>query len=519
MKGVIKMKFLPRALDSSNLMILKTYYNSGTKDFSTPDDVLDIVYKDLDTGKIYVESIPNPKIEIYIVKPEKRNYEYYKVFLPVEDCDRYLVSYKFRYAEVAKILGCTVKEAKFSKYVCQLDLNIEHYYMMQFYIEYDKKETKPITLGFSDIENDIIQLDPGVFPEPGECPINVVSYFNEVTDTMYTFVCVQDNVPHVPEGHKRYEYYEKLRRRFKEQTDHFINNLNQFVEECKKTFTPIYGEIDYKILIFEDEASMLKAYWEVVDFCQNDYLEFWNAPYDVSNHIERIRTLGIEPEEFIKSKDFGDRRIYWHEDRNPKAHKRKHIFNTYTKTSIVDQLVLYAGVRANRGKIPSLKLNAIGKTELKDEKIDYSEYGNIRLFPYADFWKFVLYNIKDVLLQVGIERKVHDIDFMYMIMTTSALTLPEVFTSTVVVGGSLRLFVLIEHNYVMGSNKNKLFAVKKTPEQIKEDEENKFAGAFVMNPAHCSSTGFMLLGVLNKYIHDHAIDFDIGSELKMGGSL
>lgn len=513
------MKFLPKVLENSNLMILRTYYNPGTKDYRTPDDVLDIIYKDIDTGNIYTESIPNPKIEIYITKPEKRTYQHYKVFSPIEDCDKYLVSYKFRYAEVAKILGCTPKEARYSKYVNQLDMNIEHYYMMQFYLEYDRKESKPITLGFSDIENDIIQLEPGVFPEPGETPINVVSYFDEVTDTMYTLICIQDNVPHVPEGHKRYEYYEKLRNRFKEQTTDFINRLDEFVEECKETFTPSYGEAKYKILIFENEIDMMTAYWKIVDSCQNDYGMFWNAPYDISNLVERLRTLGVEPERLIKSAEFTDRKIRWYEDRNAKAHKRKHIFDLFNKTSFIDQLVLYAGVRANRGKIPSLKLNAIAKTELKDEKLDYSEYGNIRLFPYFDFWKFILYNIKDVWLQVGIERKVHDIDFMYMIMTTSAIRIMEVFTSTLVVGGSLRSYVFIEKNHVMGSNKNKLFRVKKTPEQIKEDEKNKFAGAFVMDPAHCSSTGHMLLGILNKYIHDHVIDMDIGSELTMGGSL
>jgi hypothetical protein len=101
-------------------------------------------------------------------------------------------------------------------------------------------------------------------------------------------------------------------------------------------------------------------------------------------------------------------------------------------------------------------------------------------------------------------------------MTTSSLKPSEVFTSTTVVGNDLRLFADIESNMVLGSNKNKLFKVPKTEEQIKEEKKDKFAGAFVMNPAHCSPTGFILLGALNKYIHDHAIDFDISSESNHG---
>ena len=118
-----------------------------------------------------------------------------------------------------------------------------------------------------------------------------------------------------------------------------------------------------------------------------------------------------------------------------------------------------------------------------------------------------------VLLQVGIERKVRDAQYIYTVLSTNCLKTSEVFTSTTVVANSLRLFAFIEKQQVLGSNKNKLFKEKKTPEQLAEEKKDKFAGAFVMNPAHCSSTGFYLLGVLNKFIHDHVIDFDISSEL------
>lgn len=145
------MKFLSRALDNSNLMLLKTYYDSGTNDFSTPDDVLDIIYKDIDTGKHYVETIKNPKIEIYVVKPEYRTFNYYKNFIEKDKCNKYLVPYKFRMKEIAKILGCKPNEAKYSKYVYQIDMDIEHFYMIQFYLEYNDHEgQKPLSLGFSD---------------------------------------------------------------------------------------------------------------------------------------------------------------------------------------------------------------------------------------------------------------------------------------------------------------------------------------------------------------------------------
>ena len=103
-------------------------------------------------------------------------------------------------------------------------------------------------------------------------------------------------------------------------------------------------------------------------------------------------------------------------------------------------------------------------------------------------------------------------------MSVNCLKPSEVFTSTTVVGNALRLFAFVEKGQVLGSNKNKLFKTYNDNEDDDDDEEkeDKFAGAFVMNPAHCTSTGFMLLGVLNDYIHNFVIDFDIGSEYPTG---
>ena len=52
-------------------------------------------------------------------------------------------------------------------------------------------------------------------------------------------------------------------------------------------------------------------------------------------------------------------------------------------------------VRKGQGVLPSKKLNDVGRAELKDEKLDYSEEANIKTLPYVDYKKFVKYNIKD----------------------------------------------------------------------------------------------------------------------------
>jgi len=97
-------------------------------------------------------------------------------------------------------------------------------------------------------------------------------------------------------------------------------------------------------------------------------------------------------------------------------------------------------------------------------------------------------------------------------MTSSALKTSEIFTSTTVVSNDLRMFADMHKDSVMGSNKNKLFKVQKTEEEKRQEKKDKFAGAFVMSPNHCRSTGFKLLGNENNFIHDFVIDEDIRSE-------
>ena len=63
------MKFLTNVREGQNIVPLKFMYN----DPMYGDDCLSVVYKDVDTGKKYIENIVKPCYELYIVKPERRN--------------------------------------------------------------------------------------------------------------------------------------------------------------------------------------------------------------------------------------------------------------------------------------------------------------------------------------------------------------------------------------------------------------------------------------------------------------
>ena len=132
------MKFIPLEMVRPHMIPLNiVYYNPMTNggDFSDPD-VLTITYKDQDSGQKFVLDIKNPKIEIFITKPEKRTYTHMRDMFLMEDCDKYTVPYKSRWNFAAKKLELESSDmAKASPYVFNADIAIETYYLIQFVME------------------------------------------------------------------------------------------------------------------------------------------------------------------------------------------------------------------------------------------------------------------------------------------------------------------------------------------------------------------------------------------------
>ncbi len=357
----------------------------------------------------------------------------------------------------------------------------------------------------------------------------------------YTLLLKADNIPEPGDNVRKNEIHKNLKDSFWKQFNEFENDLDGFIVECHELFDESFGVFNYNILIFEKEIDLIIALFDIVKASDNDYVEIWNAPYDMQNLIERPKVLGYDPSTIIVDEAFGKRSVSYKEDRNVFAHKRRHVCETYSMMTYVDQMVNYAGIRSGRGTLPSLKLNSIARAELRDEKIDYSEEGNIKYFPYKSWRKFVLYNIKDVLIQYGISQKTKDMDTFYTTIYRNAVLPNQVFTSTSIISESFRKYIYtFGEGYVMGSNKSRIFGrdtgmdyaglVHAAFNQYNDDDEydpddlffddddegdgktDKFKGAFVMNPKYMTSTGYEIMGKVAQFIHEHVVDFDITSE-------
>lgn len=535
------MQFLTRFTPGDHLMLLNILYYDP-HDFKK-DDVLMIVYKNMDTDEIYVENIKRPKIEVWIVKPEYRNTigrisrDYYKEIY----MEPYIFPYRSRYISIAKVLGLSsADEAKRSPCVAGSNVDIRDFYACQFQLEYGNDLPKKLNVGFLDIENDTIELKPGVFPKYGECPINMVTYIDEPTLTCYTFVLKSSGPTDAidPDTGRAYDN--------REQQKYVQDHLDEFIQELHDDFDDKFGHLNYNIIFFNREDQMIKSVFMLLNNSDCDFCEIWNEAYDLSNFVARPNQLFCTAESLICDPNFEVNLAEFHEDRNPIVHKKKHDIFLSTRVTFIDQMIMYAGKRSGGGKIPSLKLNAIAKTVLNDSKLDYSEEGDIRTIAYKNFAKALKYNIKDVLLQLAIHRKTRDIYDIYERMSSDGLLNYEVFTSTVQLTNTFTIF-LKRNGYIIGNNRNKFGPPKSTPketieldpeaytdisdinpddideyeEEDDDDEEStnsnskrkkNYEGALVLNPNRTMSTGYSIGNKENAKIHNHVVDEDLRAE-------
>lgn len=498
------MKFL-KNWDGRNIMPLNFMYFPGER--YKPDDELQVVYKDMETGKKYVETIVNPKIEVAIIKPEFRTFTHFRDYVPAEETYTIEVSFKNRFKELADHMGLPVNEIKYCPYVLGSDLKIHTYYMMYFLREYGNTVPKDLHVVFLDTEADV--RDFVGFPPIGAAPSTVHSFVDDKTNEVYTFILRNEKNPLVGE---------------------LEDNVEAFIRELHEDFDESYGVLNYNIMFFDREIELFVAMFSILNAIDPDFIEVWNLPYDMQYFIERIKNLGYEPTSVMCHKDFDRKITYFKEDENPVVHKRKHECKVSMMPVWLDQMVIDAGIRSAGSKMPSNKLNARAKAELDDEKLDYSEESNIGEFPWKNFWKYVKYNIKDILLQLGLHRKNNDITDVYTRCYGDALLPNEVFTTTTMLANSFKMYIESDEIGLMfGNNKNKIFepasiyrindgdeerlidVYGRDPDDFDDDDEEeddgktkkkeKFDGAIVSNSNRMLPTGITLSGTPNSKIH------------------
>lgn len=497
------MKFLKQKhTKTEDLMLVNVLYNYASPETEWKDSI-DIIYKDLSNGMKYVEHIEEPEMDIYMTKPEYRNYDYNKFVLPLDQVEKVRVTCKGVTKDIAKMAGgkyaqfyrqCqetrnrrATKNLHKYRYVMASDYDPESYYRIHWGIEYSNDTQKKITKLYSDIEVDGIN-HPG-FVTGGVAPINAIALLDEKTKKCYSFLLRNDKNPQIAE---------------------LENNIDDLKKECKELFEDFYGEWDYNFLFYDekDEIVMLKDYFRLIHSLKRDFLLFWNMNYDANYFMDRIKELGYSPADLMCHPDFKVKKCsYYADKRNFTASLKKDSFTVSDYTTWIDQMLVYAQIRKGQSELGSVRLNKVGQSEIGEAKIDYSEEANIKTLPYVDYKKFVIYNIKDTLLQYGIERKTSDIDNLYVRSLRNYVPYKKVFSQTALLRN--RAYVdYLKQGYIVGNNINMDYN-KGWDDDDDKDEDDEFSGALVGDPLlNSNKNGLTILGHKTPFVRKYVVDFD-----------
>lgn len=508
--------------NSKGMLLLNAYYSKPSRKYNKPD-VCTFVYKDTTTGEKHMMEIENPLMRMYVVKDQYLDMSYYPEFIERDKCDEYLIPYNEVLYQIAKLAGKPAQDLltycrntgnyysmrKLHHYpgVLGTDFPYEDYFRIEWMLHYaDENVNTSITKQYMDIEVDTIDIKG--MPQDGECPINAITMIDQESMSCFTFLLRSPNNFQIPDFEARVE---------------------EFIAELHHDFDETYGSFKYRIYMYDDEIKMLTDYFNLVNNLKRDFMLIWNLSFDIPYIMKRIIYLGYEPYEIMCSKDFKYPYCWFKRDmRHFDFKTNKDKFRCASYTTYMCQMKNYAKVRKGQAEIPSMRLNAIGWTELGDTKIDYSEEANIKTLAYRDFWKFVKYNIKDVLLQYGIENKCKDLETIFLRAYENATDYDSVFSQTIFLKNCVFMDYYRELNIIKGNNINIKYENKEDDEKADDDYQeyeldedgepdwtrpimHGFEGALVGDPLNNDYVGDILYGKPSKYVFSYAIDFDFSS--------
>ena len=234
-------------------------------------------------------------------------------------------------------------------------------------------------------------------------------------------------------------------------------------------------QVDY--MHFRSEESMMGAFLEFWQENYPDVITGWNVqlfdmPY-IHNRINRI--LG---EKFTKLLSpwrlVSQREIF--------IKGRKQFAIDTLGISTLDYLELYKKFTYTNQE--SYRLDHICNVELKEKKLDHSEFDTFKEFYENDWQKFIEYNIHDVRLVDKLDDKMKLIELAYTMAYDAKVNYEDVFSQ-----------VRMWDNYIYCELLKRKIAIPPKKESATKSE--KYAGAYVKEP----KPGF----------YDWVVNFDLNS--------
>ena len=468
----------------SDITVMNVMYEKPQKDDDGKygSDYIHIVFKDSD-GIKQIRSIPNPKYTYYVAKPDipiPYNLEW------IEEDKTYPVTCNYRdiKASIAKELGEyeTYKEnIRNGQYrmndnffahprIFAADMNILNYVRMEFATTY-KNQVCPITVAYYDIENDIIDSmsDEIVI---GRDPVNVASIYFDANKTVYSFVLRNKRNPLIQEFEKDYRLDQA---KYKRMVNEFITTN---IGSESKTKKYRLDDINLVVGFFDNEAQLIVTFFSIMKKLSPDFAIAYNASYDLPYLMMRAEANGVDSVNLISDKEFSNKFYQYFVDREHynDYEERGDYTMVSSKTTYLDQMIIYASRRKGQNAIPSFSLDSVASHECNVRKLDWHHITDkFALFPYKDFKTFWLYNINDTIVQACLEAQTEDIRYVFNNVIEMNTPYHKIFRQTNYLASKGMEFYKSQ-GLIMGNNINR-FGSK---------PDVKFPGAFVAKPTKLS---------------------------------
>lgn len=525
-------------INKDSAMLIDIQYTKQNRRENVTDKLY-IIWKDLDTNEKHLIIQEEPMYKMYFEKPEYRDHTYPKNNVPIDTTTPCVVKYKDRIYAIADDMGPSGRDKineifqlgnykdldKFYAYpyVYGADYDIRVFNRYHWKKMYNNGRDKHLRKGFMDIEVD--SLESIGLPNPIINPIDLISLCDVDEKTMYTFVLTgvdykEKDLSGLTKEQKAYEERKKeLYAGRLIQQENVKNNKEKLYEEIHKEFDESYKGFKYKVLFYDSEIQMIAHFFQLVNKLKLDIIGIWNISFDIPYIIERIKALGYDPEFIIPHPDFPTKECWFKKDKNHFEIKNKtDFFHVTSYTVFVDQMVTYAAIRKGGSELRSVSLSNIARKEIGDEKLDYSDFGNIKTVSYNNFLKYIIYNIKDVLLQHGIEEATTDFDTLYLYSYENMTPYEDVFKQTVTLR-CIQYEEFMNEGLIPGQNINKIFYNRDknnkfdddgNPIETDEDDEG-FEGALVGDPTLIEHFGMNLFGRKSRSVFKYSIDLDMAA--------
>lgn len=468
----------------------------------------EVIYLDPITKQLEVK-YEEPVVEIWFLKEENRTNRYQIPQVEIDKC--YPVCCKV--SQIPKTIAINVggeyqkfyEENKDSvdrkvlvdymnrcPWVFKSDFQPDVYFRLRWLQKYgDQIDVSQVTYGFVDIECDVLDntIDPKDIHDVAQ-PINAVTII--LPHVKICAVLILGPRPKYALHPKFHQLLQKQEVEFNWLIDHQEEFKQMIVEEDEDNKKYLQGfDIRLHIFDYEDEIKLIKTVFDYINKYRPMFCLSWNAKFDDNYLMNRIVRLGYNPREFIIPQAFKSTTLFYKEDPVSKSVKTsKDWFFSSTYSVYICQMRLFAAIRKSKAERRSYSLSSVGKDIAKIDKLTQTKSGKFREFAYTDFLKFILYNVRDVVVQYAIELKANDCQSLVARSYMFATQYSKCFQETHIVR-NIREFIFEDEGYVQS---NRLI--------IDPNIDTAYKGAYVAPTVHNAPTGLILNGKrINKIMY------------------